>query len=97
MPDDGGDSTEVVVGTSAAVAAGVYVGAAGEVAGRVVNGVGEAVAAVVAAAVGAGVSSGAGGRGTEGPGTSLAWLAGDNDGLLGGEEPLAGVVPGTAL
>lgn len=97
MLDDGGDTTEVVVGTVTAVAAGVYVGATLGVAGRVANGVGVVVAAVVAAAVGAGVSSGAGGRGTEGPGTSLAWLAGGNDGLLDGEEPLAGVAPGSAL
>lgn len=41
---------------------------------------------MVAADVGAGVSSsGVGGRGMVGYGTSLAWLAGDSDGLLPGE------------
>ena len=33
----------------------------------------------------AGVSAGVGGKGREGPGTSLAWLAGGSEGLRAGE------------
>ena len=35
--------------------------------------------------VAGGVSAGVGGKGMEGPGTSLAWLAGGSEGLLMGE------------
>ena len=80
------------------VAAGVVAGVAGmpvparpgeEVtAGEVAAG----VAATVAAAVSVGVSVGGGGRGMNGVGTSLAWLAGEGDKEEDGEGVVRGLL-----
>jgi len=87
---------EVVAGVAAGVVAGVagmpVPARSGEevTAGEIAAG----VAATVAAAVTVGVSVGVGGRGTNGVGTSLAWLAGEGDGEEDGEAD--GVTPAVA-
>ena len=79
-----GTGAPVVAGAVANVGIGVKVGAEvgdGNGDGDEVGDVGKTVAAAVAPAVAAGVSVGAGGRGNEGPGASLAWLTGGSEGL----------------
>lgn len=76
-----GDAVAADVDTGVGPRVGLGVAVTG-----VAYGVGRAVGddvAGVGGEVAAAVSSGVGGRGKEGPGTSLAWLAGGNEGLLG--------------